>query len=375
MRLLTGLAALSATLLFSPSPSWACGGFFCRQAPVLQTAERVVFEIADDDTIVAYVQLQYQGADPNFAWVVPVPDVPTVEVGVGAEMFDALDAQTRPAFVSGVADSSVPATDDGGTGCSGGFGDASFGEPSLSARSLPVPEVEIWDQATVGPFEYAVISADNAEDLNDWLRINGYRVVPGSDGIVQDYLDDGMKLLGLKLAPDADATQVEPIKLTYQDSRGCGAIPVKLTAIAATPGLEILTWVFGAYPAKSMNFPAVEISGDDVWSPTEYGPALARAVDRAGGHGMVTEYAQPTSTLTGQGSAELEALLSRHAYVTRLRTELDPDEMTVDPMFVLDPFLADVSNRFQLGGGGFEVTSGMVFGILAFGLGLRRRRR
>src|SRR5688572_17866542 len=50
----------------------ACGGFFCSQTPVLQTAERVIFEI-DGDQITAYVQLQYQGNDPNFAWIVPVP--------------------------------------------------------------------------------------------------------------------------------------------------------------------------------------------------------------------------------------------------------------------------------------------------------------
>src|SRR5688572_29388026 len=87
----------------------ACGGFFCSQTPVLQTSERVIFEI-DGDVITAYVQLQYQGNDPNFAWIVPVPEAPEVEVGIGQEMFSILEEQTKPIFVDSSTAAGAPAS-------------------------------------------------------------------------------------------------------------------------------------------------------------------------------------------------------------------------------------------------------------------------
>ena len=43
-----------------------------------------------------------------------------------------------------------------------------------------------------------------------------------------------------------------------------------------------------------------------------------------------------------RGDAELGRLLERNAYVTRLRTFLDPEEMTVDPDFQVDHRLPEV---------------------------------
>jgi hypothetical protein len=371
-RKLTCLTLGAAALLVGPRPAAACGGFFCSQTPVLQTAERVVFEI-EGDVITAYVQLQYSGTDPNFAWVVPVPEVPQVEVGVGAAMFDALDAQTRPIFVSpaGVpaADASLDVSSCGGA-LFGGGGRAA--PPSLQVRSVPLPEVDVWAKATVGPFEYVVLSAERAADLNDWLGINGYQLQPGSDPVVQGYLDRGMKLLGLKLAPDAGASQVEPIKLTYRDSAGCATIPLQLTAIAAVPNLEIITWVFGAHRVAPENFAHVTVDAAALGGERDYLPALGRAVDALGGRGFVTEKAGATADLSDSGDPRLAELLARHAYVTRLRTVIDPSEMTEDPAFTLAPELPDVSNEIVLGGG-VTVTSGMMFGILLLGLAGRRR--
>lgn len=369
MRTILRAAACAAVLFVSPRASEACGGFFCSQVPVLQTAERIVFEMSGGDEVTAYVQLQYQGNDPSFAWVVPVPSVPVVEVGVGEGMFDVLEAETRPVFDVAPA---PEASADGVSSCGGGgFG----GPPRLQVRSLPVPEVDVWKQETVGPFDYAVVSASRAEDLNDWLRINGYRVVPGSDPIVQAYLDEGMKLLALKLRQEARATQVEPVKLTYTDGRGCASIPLKLTAIAAVPGLEIVTWVFGPGRARSVNFADVEVDTSFAYSPADYERALGESVDaQGGGQGFVTEYAQPSLRLSARGDPVLQDLLSRHGWVTRLRTEIDPLEMTADPMFEIDPELPPVSNHVSLGAGR-PAPAGASFVLLAVALVAARRWR
>ncbi|MEM6930409.1 MAG: DUF2330 domain-containing protein, partial [Myxococcota bacterium] len=56
----------------------ACGGLFCNIAqPVLQNAERIVFEIDREQEIVeTHVQISYEGPAEEFAWVVPVAAEP-----------------------------------------------------------------------------------------------------------------------------------------------------------------------------------------------------------------------------------------------------------------------------------------------------------
>lgn len=378
-RLATGVLAGIGALLIS-GDVLACGGFFCSQVPVLQTAERVVFEV-EGETVTAYVQLQYEGSDPNFAWIIPVPEAPTVEVGVGQEMFDALEEQTKPIFVSpdgspsrGFA--SAQAIGPSGCGGGGGFGAAASGEPRVVAELIPSPDVTVWQAEKVGPFDVATLSAESAEDLNTWLRVNGYRVLPGSQPIVQAYLDDGMKLLALKLSPEAGTTAVEPVKLTYTDSRGCAMVPLKLTAIAAVPGLEIVTWVFGKSRAVPTNFGEVKVDTSSVLTPGDYAPAMQAAVDaQADGRGFVTELAQPTANLSSRGDPLLDGLLKRHQFVTRMRTFIDPNEMTADPEFRTEPGLLDVSNEVVLGGASpVEASTYGLLAVLAVALIARRRR-
>lgn len=370
-------AAQLAASISVVSDARACGGFFCSQVPVLQTAEQVVFEIEGDE-ITAYIKLQYEGDDPSFAWIVPVPETPEVEVGVGQEMFDALEDQTAPRFstMSGEA-SAVAQVGPSGCGGGGGFFGGSFdsGDPRLVSTLLIAPEVDVLAEKRVGPYDVAVLDATNAFDVNDWLRINGYRVLPGSEQIVQSYLDVGMKLLALKLAPEVGSNAVEPLKLTYRDSRGCAEIPIRLTAIAARPGLEIITWVFGSARAVPENYAPVEVDPAELSSADDYGSALSAAVDAApNGHGFVTEFAQPTATLSDRNDPTLGRLLRRHLYVTRLRTELDPEEMTLDPAFTTDRAAGDVSNVIEIGGPTARQASGAFFVLVGAGYWLRRRR-
>ncbi len=376
MKTIAGLLVGTGAALFS-GDALACGGFFCSQVPVLQTAERIVFEV-EGDTVTAYVQLQFSGDDPNFAWIVPVPETPTVEVGVGQEMFDALEEQTKPVFISQDAAGQPQAfASVAPSGCGGGgFGPSFSGDPRVQTELLPPPEVTVWQAERVGPFDVTTLSADKAEDLNNWLRINNYRVQPGSEPIVQGYLDDGMKLLALKLSPETGSTGVEPVKLTYEDSRGCAMVPLKLTAIASTPGLEIVTWIFGDSRAEPSNFGSVVLDTTNVLSPADYVPAIGAQVDeQADGRGFVTEMAQPTANLSARGDAVLDELLMKHAYVTRLRTFIDPSEMTEDPEFRTDRTLPDVSNEVVLGGRPpFEASGVGGLVLLAVVLVARRRR-
>src|SRR5262245_211493 len=66
-------AVIGAGFLYAPQ-AHACGGLFCSgSAPVDQSAEQVLFEVDDDNTITATVQINYSGDDPRaFSWIIPV---------------------------------------------------------------------------------------------------------------------------------------------------------------------------------------------------------------------------------------------------------------------------------------------------------------
>lgn len=80
-RLVVGhlVAALLLVLDGANSPARSCGGFFCSNLPMNQTAERILL-IAADEQVTANVQIQFAGTAEDFAWVLPVPSVPVLSV-------------------------------------------------------------------------------------------------------------------------------------------------------------------------------------------------------------------------------------------------------------------------------------------------------
>ncbi len=99
------LALTAGALLVSvlaPRPAAACGGFFCsaiQLVPVEQNAERILFEINDDDTITTIVEIRYVGDPDEFSWVVPVP-ADEVDLAVTPiETLVMLDDATAPTII------------------------------------------------------------------------------------------------------------------------------------------------------------------------------------------------------------------------------------------------------------------------------------
>src|SRR5687768_6370491 len=154
-RFVLTVVAIGLLALLVSSVS-ACGGLFCQNVPVDQQAERIIFTMNDNSTISAYVQINYTGSAPDFSWVVPVPDVPEVDV---AEIttFDELSTLTSPVFISPQmpACAAVPMS---AMADSAGGGVAQEGS------------VEVLAQGTAGPYAYEVVTSDDPDALVVWLQ-------------------------------------------------------------------------------------------------------------------------------------------------------------------------------------------------------------
>ena len=184
------LGMLGAALLCQAPEAQACGGFFCGRQPVDQTAERILFEVGES-SVTMTTQISFNGAAPDFAWILPLPEVPDPEslAVFSQRALVGLDANSGPEFImpndcylfapeAGVADDT---TNSGGTDNG----------------------VTVHIRAEVGDYDVAVVESSDPAALITWLRDNGYRVTEPMEPFIELYTDEGMKFLALKLLETA----------------------------------------------------------------------------------------------------------------------------------------------------------------------------
>jgi len=326
--------AFALALLASPRPASACGGFFCGQQPVDQSAERILFAVNDDGSVTMVTQITYMGKDDDFAWILPLPAVP-VEGSLATfpqAALTSLDANTgpqiQPPFACAVAD-------------------AGYGPPSATPGTGGGVIVDL--RAVVGPYDVAVVESTDPSLLVTWLRDNSYRVTEAMVPYIERYTAEGMKFLALRLQPDADVSDIAPFAMTLPS--GSPGVPLRMTAIAAGPEMGVVVFILGDQRYQPANWPDLTIDPADIeFDYTTYRSnwtsLVARAVDDAGGQGFVTEMAGPTAPMAdlarGQTPTDPDQIAARealltlfdaHPYITRMYTRLSAEEMTSDPMF------------------------------------------
>ncbi len=275
-------ALLAVGLLAAPRAE-ACGGFFCSQIPIDQSGERIVFGV-HDGAVEAHIQIQYRGAAEKFSWVVPMPALPTLSVG-SPSIFTYLDSRTQPSF---------QLQWDNSCGSSGGGVeyDSAGGPVPPSAPSPEDGGVVVVSQSEVGPYDAAILQADEATALRTWLVDNGYDLTAQGAQALEPYVGKGNYFVALKLQQDKQVGDLRPIVLRFMGVRPC--IPIKLTAIAARPDMPITAYVLSNRRAIPMNYRHVLINPTRIdWLRygANYQDVATAAVDEAGGHAFLTEFA------------------------------------------------------------------------------------
>jgi len=270
-----------ATLLLvgAPEASRACGGFFCSNFPVNQVNERILF-VQDEGTITTHVQIQYNGNAPDFAWILPVPSIPELTVSHN-DLFTQLQFATQPSFFLDFKEDQ---------GC--GLFFPPFARVLDSAAEAEDGGVQVVSSGRVGPYETAVITADDPDALVQWLEDNNYDLDAVGSELLRPYVDGGFYFLALRLAPDRDLGDLQPIALTYQADQP--AIPIRLTAVATQPDMGVLVWVLGEQRAIPQNYLHVQINEARIdWfnGGFNYNEVVTEAANEADGQAFVTDFA------------------------------------------------------------------------------------
>lgn len=280
---------LVASLLALPGSAWACGGFFCNNsAPVEQTGEDIFFHISEG-TVEAHVQITYEGPAEEFAWIVPVPEVP--ELGIGTDvLFQQLAQQLTPVFQLDYDIDGDCKTDNKDYADSGAIPtDPSSGTASSSADAGGVTVVET---AQIGPYDTVILLADDTTALLDWLNDNGYDLPLALDPLLDPYVAGGQAFVALKLSKNRDAGDLAPLVMTY--SGDAASIPIQLTSVAATPDMRLRVNILGDHRAVPESYLHLDLNpfAVDWWTGgSNYDQVVTRAAFEAGGHGFATDYA------------------------------------------------------------------------------------
>jgi len=328
--LLPGLAV--GLLVLGPARrADACGCFAIPTpaTPVLQAGERILFA-RDGNDIVAYIQIQYQGAADQFAWLVPLPSVPKVSIGTD-ELFSQLETAAAPRYLENnvyISCNGDTTTTSSGFGCgSSAFSSASTdgGRVGYSDMSAANGDIVV-EHSSIGPYDYAVLKADNDTELTTWLKDNSYFVPANTDAALKPYLHSGAYFLALKLRGGESVGDLVPVVLRYPSDNPM--IPITLTSVGAVPHMGILVYMLGEGRGVPLNYYHSVLNDLKYWQSVTTLPALIdRAVSEAPQHHtFFTQYHGPSSVVqrldySGRfGSATVLASLSDPAeYLSYLR--------------------------------------------------------
>ena len=327
MRAPLAAAIAASTLFLVASPAAACGGFFCNRQAIDQSGENILFVYNDDGTVTTVVQIQYTGPSESFAWILPVPAEPTVDVGTDT-IFRELASRTRPRFDM---EWETVGTCRSEPSCYHGFFDSdddglrgAGGEPARAADAGAgrEDEVDVSFRGNVGPFDVAVIRSGSADLLRTWLTDNGYDLPEAAVGELDHYVALDHWFVALQLQKDRSSGEIQPIVLTSANDEPC--IPLRLTRIATVPDMPIRAYFLGDRRARPLNFMLVEPDLDDegLWTgATNYDAAVTQAVNDAGGHAFVTDYAGevPDITLTLDSIEDLRTVTRPDDFLRILR--------------------------------------------------------
>lgn len=213
-------AALAIVFLLIPAtPALADGGFFVLDPSrdIQQPAQKaiILYENNREDLI---LQVKYEGDADKFAWVIPVPNYPDVDVSE-PELFQELAELTMVTVYSG-----------GGCGI------------------LAPPQVEVWEEKVVGPYDVAILSASSSEALINWLNANGYFFPEEGNEIVDSYITETEEwyFVATKINAEAEATglaegTIQPLKLSFDSDEIF--YPLHITSLSSNR-CEVLLYVF-----------------------------------------------------------------------------------------------------------------------------------
>jgi hypothetical protein len=233
---------LSALTLFTVAPQLAhafCGFYVAKADTKLFNKASQVVLVRDGDKTVMTMANDYQGDPKEFAIVIPVPtflERDQIHIGDRA-VIQHLDAYTAPRLVEYFdEDPCAPRV--------------LYDRLELS-RAAPLKAgrdgalgVKIEAEYTIGEYDILILSAEQSDGLETWLKENGYKIPPGASKILESYIKQKMRFFVSKVNLSEQArlgyTYLRPLQIAYESPKFM--LPIRLGTVNAKGTQELFIY-------------------------------------------------------------------------------------------------------------------------------------
>ena len=299
------LLALLLSVVIVPTQATAFCGFFVSgaDANLYNDASQVVLMRKGNRTVMS-MSNNYKGPAADFAMVVPVPVVLQEKQvkTLAPSVFDKVDQLSAPRLVEyWEKDPCHPEVDR--------FMAFMSGAPTSAAQldGAGALGVTIEAKFSVGEYEIVILSANEANGLDTWLRRNQYNIPEGAAEALAPYIRQEMKFFVAKVNIDKvkrDAQGVavlSPLRFDFESPTL--RLPVRLGLLNAKGKQDLLIYIlheksrFEVANYKNVFIPSnLEVENDVRTRFGDFYTALFDAtLEKAGGKAVVTEYAWQTT--------------------------------------------------------------------------------
>ena len=263
-RLVSVVLAIAACAWFGQALLGFCGFYVAKADTKLFNKASQVVLVRQDDRTVLTMSNDFKGDPKEFAVVVPVPTVLQKEqIHVGDKaLLDHLDAYSAPRLVEYFD----------GDPCRIMFQERARALPSTTsdssvrraaqAKSLGVT---IEAQYTVGEYDILILSAQQSNGLETWLRDNGYRIPAGASGVLNSYIKQNLKFFVAKVNLQEQAKQgystLRPIQVAYESPKFM--LPIRLGMVNADGPQELFVYALTQKGrVEATNYRTVKLPSD-----------------------------------------------------------------------------------------------------------------
>lgn len=221
-----------------------CGFYVAKADTKLFNKASQVVLVRDGNRTVLTMANDFKGDPREFAMVIPVPTVlqkDQIHVGDKA-LLDHLDAYSAPRLVEyfdedpcrvAIYDRAMPSA--------APMLEASRRDASARAKSVGVT---IEAQYTVGEYDILILSAQQSNGLETWLRENGYRVPAGASSVLNSYIKQNMKFfvakVNLKEQTKLGYSMLRPIQIAFESPKFM--LPLRLGMVNADGPQELFIY-------------------------------------------------------------------------------------------------------------------------------------
>jgi hypothetical protein len=243
MRIVISAALIAFAL--APASARAFCGFYVGSADskLFNKASQVIMVRDGGKTTITMLN-DYKGELTNFALVVPVPVVlqkDDIRVADKA-VFDRIDAYSAPRLAEYYDGNPCRPAPPNRAACPNCMMMDRRGESATPGKTLGV---EVEARYTVGEYDIVLLSAQQSDGLETWLKQNGYNIPAGASQALQPYIQQNMKFFVARVNLAAQAKSgfayLRPLQFRFETDRFM--LPMRLGMINADGPQDLVLYV------------------------------------------------------------------------------------------------------------------------------------